>query len=837
MDREGTLPPTQFIQQPFGNVRRSSIHLEQAENELLTHRHQLWFDLGRTVSSDERSLGNEYYHKISEAPFKKRFPNFLNVSINRDKTLKENMNISKDFYAGNQTAYFIDDEVNKKDVISEYSRPSLHQLMGQYRQNPAPVPEVASNTGYHLPRPPQNYSVCDGATTNLVPGHRRSRASELHRKLAGKPENRRLATDDGIARVDQSNVNLDEHRSKIIQLENDFSETFSKSSSDVGLSSALGLVVKSTSGDAPKQSIDSFQNSAYEKRKEYGKNLERNWLTDKIQKQRAHSQWGIGIDMSSDMFYSPDFTESEGGDDVESVHGGQRTGKPNNVETELDIFSSTDVLMGNEGELDQSTASDYEIVIKDNVLVEKKTKHKMRKKRRRKKDTYRKYIRHSETEPTTDPDMSHLTDSQLRAMRLKVKRRNVPARLKGKRKFLQIANAIFVFVLFCKLLRKVRKSRRRKRRAQKKLVNATLETENLYEDFERKPTPFSLKDHFMTTIGGSLIKDVMKLDIRDDNDCKCSDEQMSTVEPWQTIPIEELLANVSEDAKLHPLANRRYSDPGMARPQLFPIEISEMPKVRRHDCRKVKTKTKPRQKRPRSYDSRKRTCLRDHRLVDGRMTTECPLHCLDTANTDGKKKIIWFDKSEVLGKRRPSLDSEEIKAGKHIDLHELLAGIDMPAKEIRIEIAMRKIRRRKLRQSIRPKIIAKASSFATRPRFDIEEAMMPQNPTVIAQNPLPESLEPDKEELTRKPQKLDDESLKSTCTAINPPIVSYGGLAWDPVNTPPRPRYSEDEIAQELERVSKLFLELKDCRYIRWTPFHQAVIDRIENSTNTRIVY
>lgn len=586
----------------------------------------------------------------------------------------------------------------------------------------------------------------------------------------------------------------------------------------------IGLLVATPNTESVKEQ------SNFEIRKEYGKNLEQNWFKSFIQQTKTTKgdTTDGNVDFHLEMFYSPEPNEDgsvvSDTDDTCKVDSDDES-KSNEMTTferkmnllEMStLFSSTDVLTGENNELERDTPSDIEIVLKKNELIQKKTKHKMRKKRRKKEKRCKAMVpRETANEDVPLPIM---TDNELRAIRLNIKKKTPAPVLTGKRKFLQYANAIFVAVQFRKILANIRERnrKRRSRKLKKKPRRVTWkQPSNQYAEYERSVTPPTLKDTFMKEIGNKLLKDIDKLSIISENENvvakNCVNEEQRRNKLQSKFALEANKASLEDVERLLTDTNRMpkksnririNSAPLLSMPEGFLIEISENSKGRRHDTKKAVRRTKSVMKKnkrcTKSPNVSKRSCSSPKATsLFGRASRSSQSTSCTHKDEIAKVKSIIFHRSQVL-KRRHSLDQEELKKCKEIDLSELLRDIEIPAKDIRIQIIRRKIKKQRHRKA---------------------EAI---NVAIPSPEESDDSVDSESSSELEIESSSDCDEYSNTYTS---PFVS-AGVAWN--RTTKRPTWKSADVDRELSRVTRFFLEMKDCSYIRWTGINQAIISRLD---------
>lgn len=637
--------------------------------------------------------------------------------------------------------------------------------------------------------------------------------------------------------------------------------------------SAVGLFVSSVFNET---ASSQGEKSSFEKRLQYGKNLEQNWFKDHLSKTAERRDIpGNDLRLRMEMFYSP---EPETEEDTENENTYPETLiTPKTIDFEMDpsipkisnrhiselrrhnseLFSSTDVLMGEDGEIERSSDSDIEIVLKNNELKQKRVKHKMRKKRRRKKERIDALLPNKSI--NQDQLYPALSDAEIRALRLKVKNRRPAPILKSKRKFLQIANVVFIFIHFRKILGKIRENRRKKRmkRFKKKRVTWKSENENDYVLYERTPRSPTLKDKFMQDIGWQLLDDMDKLPIPPSfyhGSRRCHTGYDEDGQEIWTPPLSLFILEVNEisltDISEFPMRSpriceRRLSDSCLIKPSVFrldsPVKSKKLRKREKSALKpagksrpKFKTKPRPESKtksRPESHTksrpeshTKSRTESRSPNAKKKKKKRQNSEYSKCEGNESGmseleeacpKDKGINFDKTAITTRRRNSLDRNALLDGKIIELSELLHGIDMPTKEIRIQILKRKIRKQKLKKEKLQQIKNMEVALST-------ESNDNKSDGVVEIQDQEKSI--NKYTYTGYNKSGNDNIPRS-------PFVS-AGVSWNHRNsawtTRQRKQWTTEDVKRAVEKVSGLFMDLKNVRYLRLTALDQAIIDKLD---------
>ncbi|CAG2202007.1 unnamed protein product [Mytilus edulis] len=871
--------------------RRSSNHLQEAEKVLDLRANSL---IGLTNQELQKlvNFDNEYFKQLSKSPTGRFYNPAFNISTEHNSTgLK-------------QTAYFIDEHsaaserttamelrrafsnLTKDNIGNRSNKTNIYQQA--FKRSKTDMPEMYTNRTFNLP-PLHKVSADNRMKKRMTFGASKSRLNSI--SLEQLPPIQLLKRNDRISerqneekenelleksldRVEETIHDVYANQKQVLafrhssgkavhgftgelklhpnQSELDDLIERSKNPASISLRRAtangdMGFLVSSANESANELNVVKEQKSNFEIRKEYGKNLEKNWFKSFLQQAKSQKKGDLAsskFDVNLELFYSPEPTARENeifddasdidsncDDDIDLNEGYERDNRNKVTEMKqferkkhlLDIsalYASTDVLTGEDNEMDRDTESDIEIILKDNELVQKKTKHKMRKKRRKKEKRYKEII-----EPE-NIEIPPLTDKELRAMRLNIKKKTPAPVLTGKRKFLQAANAVFVAIQFRKILNTIRerKKKRRSRKSKKKLRRVKWKPSiDEYGAYERNVTSPTLKDKFMADIGIDLLKDVESLDISTNEILEGTEiEQDRKSRPLSKFGIEVSKACVEDVERLLTDQNRtlkkfsrlrRHSAPLLSMPEGLLIEIKEKSKRRKRDrsksVRRIKSTKKKIEKRPKTPEVQKCSCIHHEHLIPDRRTSVTRARasqilsssCAIKEESDiPKAKYFRFHRSQVL-KRRPSLNEEELKKLKDIDLHELLRGIDMNAKDIKIQIIMRKMKKQKRRKE------------------QILNAVLR----------TPEESENTDEELESGSDSETDESSSEYDeynTMNTTPFVS-SGVQWN-VPKSNRRNFTAADVDRELKRVTRFFLEMKDCSYIRFTGINQAIVKKLD---------
>ena len=839
--------------------RRSSVHLEQAEDQLEERAINI---LG--PSKDyllDNGLNCEYYRLLNSVGGHK--PRYAGVSIQGDKLVTrygtKEREITREFYNGEQTAYFMDTLSIKSKLYGGLPVRNSSIKTKIYETQATVKPGYVKEVRKYLRGDPTPRT--DSEDLSKLPPLQKSKKSNLDKSLGkvGFKKSILSVTDDSEFLLSRENERqMMKHHGAPRSRPNNFGPmmlpaiqtTSDVSSGDhVDIRHGASLTV---SGARQTESFDQQRRqSKFDMRKDYGKNLERNWYMSFLQKARDKN-WRHEVDLRLEMFYSPELYESEGeSNDRKSLPDSARshavaqdidadqeaTQKVDSLAeaTELppEMFSSTDVLMGEKGELDRATPEDIEIILHENKLVERVTKHKMHKKRRRKEEQYKKLILNGKLTEHRTTDPRQLTDKELRARRLNLKKKTTYPKLNGKRRFRQVVNTIITAIYFSKMLKSIREKNRKERRERmKRLKKVTWRQKSkcTMQEEESQPDTPTMKEKFMTEIGEMLVKDVQRISlisnsVSEERSEKEKTEQQSSNKETSLRRSSrfESVVNLCSTEDVHKskftgfgrrLRSKSYSD--VQTPGPFFIEVRGKNKRRKRDHSKSVARRSRSSKRPDArfsvFASSPPACTCKPRREQpmqpsSRSQSQAHSHQAQPEEKVAKIKTVAFQRKDAL-RRRMSLDESDFINKKELSLEELLDGINIPAKEIRIQIVRRKMKKKLTRYR----------------RMSIEKS--PAIPPQIEKESPQEKQESDSETESESSSSDDEPNIYQRSPYVSA-CVSWNATAM----RPRKPTWTVEDVEREVRRVTRLFLDMKDCGYIRWTSFHQAVIGRV-NSIN-----
>ena len=602
----------------------------------------------------------------------------------------------------------------------------------------------------------------------------------------------------------------------------------------------------------------------YRLRHEYGKNLERNWFRNEYMKRHdrrksLRSEVKTGYDLRLDIFYSPDQpsdTDIDNSDDSNndledesSMHcsgfstvtaeykSRQRLSSIKLQQTMLPLETQYEDDTDKRGE---SSESEYEIVLKDNQLIQRRTKHKMQKKRKRQSERYKAFMPPEEDGKVVgmpDGNVVPLTDQEIRALRLNLRSKEHQRKLKGKRKFLQAANAVFVAVQFRKILQQVRRRKKmllkkRQRRLAKmvaKRLKAKLDKEAEKEE-QAVPRAPGLKDLFLQEMGQKLIYDVHRLNINTD---QCDDQSNDDSEAGdykddtnqnqqpQTKPSKfevELrkisvsdLNGVSDGIKKRRKKHKRHrkrrnSFPKLTKPSDFWIEVPE--RSRRKRVIKKTVAKEPQPRRPQTPPSHRCSCFRHTAAIQSILTSQSSTTKPCTHQQDARKRKMKMVCVPTRGLMRTH-SLENLAKKRPIDLADVLKDVYIPAKEIKLQILARKFRRQKRK----------------RKQIRLSPVPLPERPLRVQPPPLEEV----KSETEEESSSSDDLSQESDYEFVYGGPFVGSGVMWNKNTRDKKPTWTEEDVNREMKRITRVFHEMKECRYLRLDSFNDAMRKRLNS--------
>jgi hypothetical protein len=165
---------------------------------------------------------------------------------------------------------------------------------------------------------------------------------------------------------------------------------------------------------------------------------------------------------------------------------------------------------------------------------------------------------------------------------------------------------------------------------------------------------------------------------------------------------------------------------------------------------------------------------------------------------------------ELSDLRRSASTSDIPNALPDVDLRDVIKDIDFPAKEIKLQIVERRRRRQRKKRIARMRREVEART-SNRQEEQGNARKMEQR--------VVNSEASEDEQSTEK-------SMKVHLRPKETPFVT-SGVAWNQKDQPRLVPPSQEEIDKQLPGLSRLFLEMRDCKYIRWSSTDQKIIERL----------
>lgn len=610
--------------------------------------------------------------------------------------------------------------------------------------------------------------------------------------------------------------------------------------------------------------------SGYKLRHEYGRNLEKNWFRNEYLKKQTkekklnRSPGESGYNLRLDIFYSPEPQSDEDSgeeganifleeDDASMQCGGfstataeERSRRQRVSMQSLRKSLSLDTHREGDEDTGDTSESDIEIILKDNQLIQRKTKHKMLKKRKRQIERYKPFLLtdiETVREQKETDECPPLTDQEIRALRLNLKNKEKMKKLTGKRKFLQISNAVFAFIQFRNILRSIRRRkkniiRKRQQRIAKMVAKRwTKKIQDNSEESDRESTSKpTLKEQFLQEIGHKLIFDIEKLniqqtdssdeeekkDVESDSNNEEDNERKKELQSKVTKPDPDKVSKFAAELKKISVKDlksvkeitkttrkrqrkRRHSIPKIGRPFEFLIEIPVKTRQRRSRSRASVPKQSE-MRRAYSPPAPKCSCHRG-KQTETTLRSQPPTKdnkCPHQPEVKSRKvKTVKVNTAGLM--RTHSL--ENLSRKRPIELKDLLADIDIPAKEIKLQILARKFRRqRKKKQQIR-----------------LSPCRLPERPVLQQEDTDADS------DISGGSENSDESDYDFV---YGGPFVG-SGVMWNKNSKEAmRPTWTEEDVDRELKRITMIFHEMKECKYLRLDGFNDAIMEKLKQTSN-----
>ena len=591
--------------------------------------------------------------------------------------------------------------------------------------------------------------------------------------------------------------------------------------------------------------------------------------------------------------------------------------------TKLLRYASTDVLVSEAEDLSPSSPSDIELVLDGDQLVERKSKHKMRRKRQEDDHAFSRLC--SDDDSGADrlheiiSPLAAMTDKELRALRLNL---NKAKKKRQKRQsFRHVAKAVLAAVKFMggrwqkpapANNKTTPRNRANKAKTQAKTTpgknashsanesikrvrwdNTVRKLSDHYSKFQRfTPDGGSTRDRFMREFGHMTIPIIIPViecvQTGEDNSeilqasssatsskgfaafIQSEDDLLETLKQiplysypasLNTVvehgnntrygnPLVYLTASGEYVARPHRLASRRFSDPGRSPDRSIHIRQKKTkPNKRSKKKQKQSGKTstaaskrpqqktgmsgnqltvpraapspdartdKPHQSRPKSRSQSQLSTARQRSFSDlrnsatsirvrSRANSRASAVSVKSAESDTELITI---KAEV--RKRPQSARTPHRRETEIDIRDLAQDAQVAAKDVKIQILerRRKRQRKRMMEKLKLKELAVKVMEAERARKEADENE--------AKNQSELSNESESE------VKSDEVRMRYLQSS-----AACSGVAWNLTKTRPRV-VTEDEVEAAIPRLSRLFLEMRHCNYIRWTKRDAMIIQRLQ---------
>ena len=403
-------------------------------------------------------------------------------------------------------------------------------------------------------------------------------------------------------------------------------------------------------------------------------------------------------------------------------------------------------------------------------------------------------------QPPSDEDKGHntairlqrLSITEIRALRLKLKncsqfQRN-KSTLKGIRRFRQIAFVVMFTLHFRSILLKLRGRKQKQRTKTIKQQRLAKEKNTIYSPFERswRPTRVSVPKKVAET---QLEKSISRYEFELNRIMQDCDQ----------------FASLSESVSPGQLRRRHFSDLGPPRSTDFCIMLSTPSKRntnrRKQICRSAHQKRDVEQGR---FEGRmlQRKFKNARSKTDKEKVGETGLIAqiklqLNIKNIPKTNQTKQKSQEIVIVKdlsRRRTLDDISLSKQSAVDLRSLLKDVDMPAKEIKIQIAERKMKRRHTRHLL---LMEECKEITEKLKITHE----------------------------RVPVRRDILKRRKWSYSLCRDVMS--GVRWQgqQKGVKPEEKLNYDE---EIANLSSLVLQMRSCRYIRWTKRYQNILTRLE---------
>ncbi|ESO89280.1 hypothetical protein LOTGIDRAFT_154376 [Lottia gigantea] len=586
--------------------------------------------------------------------------------------------------------------------------------------------------------------------------------------------------------------------------------------------------------------------SSYAIRQQYGQHLEKNWYKSMVREMNTKNKESVtqqSYPFTPEMFYSPE-PETDSGDEdavkfssefrvvvqnstVERSLSGYESeaivdDEPISLKYQSTKFVSMDVLVSDQ---ESGSESDIEFIMKNGGLLQKRVKNKMHAKRQRQMTRFEKL--HAKPDEVSDEDddyeLENMTDKELRAMRLKLKKPKWKLKLKGIARFRQVVRSICILMFFRRVIKEIkreRKARMRRNKRHKSLGGFLSGEDDECNRLSKLHHYKTLKERFLDEIGWKLVEQVSNLAIKDGFGYDIRDELASGERRSRYLRVlEEWFANDSQEAtQIEYIPNRRTSKRLLKKTIKRSTSCPELIKPKQY--RVLHSPVKFLEPKTDKEFSKKKG-------KGGKRKTNKPLRYQKNNDDDDDYAIGSYNEGNG---RRSSFELGK-KSGGALDLRDLLKDVHIPAKEIKIQIAERKMRRNRKnsRQAKKKGYIpydAKKAMEANRfkiPDFEINLSPTNTSPVDEDEDKSSSPTHENSESPTESKTQLDK---LHTFSVRNGPFVN-SSVSWNKSKQKNQNTWSNEELDREIQRAGSLFLEMRHCRYIRWYRLGQAMVSRM----------
>ena len=552
--------------------------------------------------------------------------------------------------------------------------------------------------------------------------------------------------------------------------------------------------------------------NTFKARKDYGSSLEKNWLRQHREERRKKRQ-----QQAVDAFLKANADITKGFDRAFDSHDDDI----NVNEYDIEEYERCDSVLVNYSDCD-SDHSDLDIVMADGELCTREVQRKAARSRLRRERKFE--ILLAGNDSSDEEKIQRMSDVDIRALRLRLQKKEDD----DDSPFIsqtaeQLMAEIQKLVADSKKLKVKKKVRRRRRRRGS-------DDDSVSRNSRALRARFMSEYSFLVDSVGNIKETTPFTTAKppgteqpEDGEVRVS-ETRRVLDDFKKIVIDGIVipSTTERDGQLelrHEM-NKLYNDDQLSRPNSQTRLLS----VRRNSHSGVMLEIP---KHDHKYDNGRRKSRRSR--ASKRTTSEVSQGTLRTETVHGDREGIResVGDDEVLQTTSPKLrDPVEIvrefratskrpssaqraspESDNGNDLHTLLAGVDFPAKDIKIQIAERKIRRRRqkaleaARRAAEEAARADLAKGLTDEEEDVCPEELPEIPKVFV---LPKYM--------RRPSELD----------IFKPLLRENPL--ERLLAPEVKDYMDSEV---IPYMSDLFNEMRNCRYLRWNQRDQKIIQRM----------